>query len=285
MNAAPAPSSPRKEGKDQDRGKGKGPSIIQLTANLHRQTLDDSFDADAAAESKDKRSLKDRILNPEDHGSSGDLPALDAWLQDQVWADGGELALHVGGTDADGRFESLEQIEIAVQNVTRAAERVGCHASLLRSGPVPRPSEEGNGPQTPGDVGDAVPAHKNFSAHLMIRRVPASAQELMEIRVAVVGNVDAGKSTMLGVLTKGTLDDGRGKARVNLFRHKHEIESGRTSSVGMEIMGYDAQGRPVTGAVSSKEDGGRKLTWEEVCEKAAKVISFIVSVDVHPHEQ
>lgn len=44
--------------------------------------------------------------------------------------------------------------------------------------------------------------------------------------------VDAGKSTLLGVLTKGTLDDGRGRTRVNLFRHKHEIESGRTSSVG-----------------------------------------------------
>lgn len=44
--------------------------------------------------------------------------------------------------------------------------------------------------------------------------------------------VDAGKSTLLGVLTKGALDDGRGRTRVNLFRHKHEIESGRTSSVG-----------------------------------------------------
>ena len=41
---------------------------------------------------------------------------------------------------------------------------------------------------------------------------------------------------MLGVLVKGGLDDGRGKARVNLFRHKHEIESGRTSSVGMEYV-------------------------------------------------
>lgn len=58
---------------------------------------------------------------------------------------------------------------------------------------------------------------------------------LAELRMAVIGNVDAGKSTMLGVLTRGGLDDGRGKARVNLFRHKHEIESGRTSSVGMEV--------------------------------------------------
>lgn len=47
------------------------------------------------------------------------------------------------------------------------------------------------------------------------------------IRVAVVGNVDAGKSTLLGVLTHGELDNGRGHARMKLFRHKHEMESGR----------------------------------------------------------
>lgn len=64
---------------------------------------------------------------------------------------------------------------------------------------------------------------------------------------------------MLGVLVKGNLDDGRGKARVNLFRHKHEVESGRTSSVGMEIMGFDTFGEVVASAVS-----GRKLSWEEI---------------------
>lgn len=51
---------------------------------------------------------------------------------------------------------------------------------------------------------------------------------------------------MLGVLVKGDLDDGRGKARVNLFRHKHEIETGRTSSVGMEIMGFGTTGKVIT---------------------------------------
>ena len=71
--------------------------------------------------------------------------------------------------------------------------------------------------------------------------------------------VDAGKSTMLGVLVKGNLDDGRGKARVNLFRHKHEMESGRTSSVGMEIMGFDTYGEVVASNVP-----GRKLSWEEI---------------------
>ena len=64
---------------------------------------------------------------------------------------------------------------------------------------------------------------------------------------------------MLGVLVKGGLDDGRGKARVNLFRHKHEVESGRTSSVGMEIMGFDTRGDIVASNVP-----GRKLSWEEI---------------------
>ena len=63
---------------------------------------------------------------------------------------------------------------------------------------------------------------------------------------------------MLGVLVKGNLDDGRGKARVNLFRHKHEIESGRTSSVGLEIMGFNSRGEAVMPAP------GRKLSWEEI---------------------
>lgn len=60
---------------------------------------------------------------------------------------------------------------------------------------------------------------------------------------------------MLGVLVKGDLDDGRGKARVNLFRHKHEIETGRTSSVGMEIMGFDTTGNVITSDTPGSKSG------------------------------
>lgn len=84
----------------------------------------------------------------------------------------------------------------------------------------------------------------------------------------------------MGVLTKGVLDDGRGKARVNLFRHKHEIESGRTSSVGGEILGFDSKSRPVIASGNTK----KSLTagWEEITDKAAKVLSF---VDLAGHEK
>ena len=57
-----------------------------------------------------------------------------------------------------------------------------------------------------------------------------------------MGNGEAGKSTLLGVLTQGELDNGRGKARLNLFRHLHEIQSGRTSSISHEILGFNLKG-------------------------------------------
>jgi GTPase len=59
--------------------------------------------------------------------------------------------------------------------------------------------------------------------------------------VAVMGSADAGKSTLLGVLTQGQLDNGRGRARLNMFRHLHEVQSGRTSSISHEILGFDTQ--------------------------------------------
>ena len=112
--------------------------------------------------------------------------------------------------------------------------------------------------------------------------------------MAVVGNVDAGKSTLLGVLTHGELDNGRGHARQKLFRHKHEAESGRTSSVGSDILGFDSTGRIV-----NQTDGHGKniftslslfpclsivgsLDWAQICRVSSKVITFI---DLAGHEK
>jgi len=52
-----------------------------------------------------------------------------------------------------------------------------------------------------------------------------------EIRVGVGGNIDAGKSSFVGVMTQNVLDNGRGYARSFVMKHKHELESGRTSVV------------------------------------------------------
>ena len=70
-----------------------------------------------------------------------------------------------------------------------------------------------------GDVNGVGKVEKGTGSRgcYLIRLTPAGVEEIMEVRVAVVGNVDAGKSTTLGVLTRGGLDDGRGKVRSSLL--------------------------------------------------------------------
>jgi GTPase len=52
-----------------------------------------------------------------------------------------------------------------------------------------------------------------------------------QIRIASIGNVDSAKSTTISCIANRILDDGRGMARSKIMKHKHEIESGRTSSI------------------------------------------------------
>ena len=75
-----------------------------------------------------------------------------------------------------------------------------------------------------------------------MRKVPDD-RHFIDLRLAVLGHADAGKSTLLGVLTNGELDNGSGRARLNLFRHLHEIQTGRTSCISHEILGFDDAGR------------------------------------------
>jgi small GTP-binding protein len=59
---------------------------------------------------------------------------------------------------------------------------------------------------------------------------------MKEIRIAVLGNVDSAKTTLVSTLTNKILDDGRGFARAKVFKHKHEQETGRTSSISFRYV-------------------------------------------------
>ena len=110
------------------------------------------------------------------------------------------------------------------------------------------------------------PAQTRTVAEILVRKVPED-QQAIDLSVCVLGSADVGKSTLLGVLTQGELDNGRGAARLNMFRHLHEIQSGRTSSISHEILGFDSTGNPV--------DYSNHGTAEEICEAASKLITFI----------
>ena len=62
---------------------------------------------------------------------------------------------------------------------------------------------------------------------------------MKEIRIGVLGNVDSGKSTLISVIKNKVLDNGRGLARSKIFKHKHEKESGRTSSISHHFIERD----------------------------------------------
>ena len=59
---------------------------------------------------------------------------------------------------------------------------------------------------------------------------------MKEIRIAVLGNVDSAKTTLVSTLTNKILDDGRGLARSKIFKHQHEKDSGRTSSISFRYI-------------------------------------------------
>ncbi|KAJ9516157.1 hypothetical protein QJQ45_024591 [Haematococcus lacustris] len=113
-------------------------------------------------------------------------------------------------------------------------------------------------------------------ADVLVRKSPGPGRSPIEVRVAVIGNVDSGKSTLVGVLTRSMLDDGRGLARSKVFKHAHEEATGRTSSIGQHTLCLDAAGN-VLNDLSFKSQ-----TCGEYILKAAKVITL---VDLAGHER
>ncbi|KAL5254369.1 hypothetical protein ACHWQZ_G013977 [Mnemiopsis leidyi] len=116
----------------------------------------------------------------------------------------------------------------------------------------------------PGSVSCSTP--DKFVCEVLIRRSQDEDFMWTDLRVAMLGNVDAGKSTLCGVLTHGELDNGAGKARLNLFRHLHEIQSGHTSSISREILGFDKQGRMFN---------YENHSIESILDCSSKIITFI----------
>lgn len=89
--------------------------------------------------------------------------------------------------------------------------------------------------------------------HTSIRKQEESESTIEQLRLSLVGPSASGKSSLLGTLTSSLLDNGRGKSRLNLLKHRHEISSGITSSVAQDIVGYSASVRKSSLADASFE--------------------------------
>ncbi|PXF42328.1 GTP-binding protein 1 [Gracilariopsis chorda] len=172
-------------------------------------------------------------------------------------SEGNGEAIYELGVEDNGTKKGLspDRLAASLKTLTEMAHELGAETQVLR---------EADGKQ--GRV-----------AQVLVRKVPKALEDYVDIRIAVAGNVDSGKSTLVGVLTgTGALDNGRGLARSQIFTHKHEMETGRTSTVSQAIIGFDS-----TGSVVNYTDV-RHLTWSDVVEKASKVLTFF---DLAGHER
>ncbi|CAG7731606.1 unnamed protein product [Allacma fusca] len=164
----------------------------------------------------------------------------------------GEAIYEIGVEDS-GRLKGLsaEEMSASLATLNQMAVKLGATTTVLRETVV-----------NDSSFSETVP---KIVTEVLVRKIPDD-QPTIDLRVAVMGNADAGKSTLLGVLTQGEFDDGRGKARLNMFNHLHEIQSGRTSSICHEFLGFDSQGR-----VINYQDGSPKT----ICELSTKLVTLI----------
>ncbi|CUG92604.1 GTP-binding elongation factor TU fragment, putative [Bodo saltans] len=141
----------------------------------------------------------------------------------------GECFWTVAGTE--------ETLPAAIQLLRNVVKELSSEMFPVTSEPRPLPKS-----RLPASTSGAVGGGSGvvLAQEFMVRT--HRELEHIEMRLAMCGNVDSGKSTITSVLTRGIRDDGRGHARAFVFNHKHEQDTGRTSSVSENHLGFDAAG-------------------------------------------
>lgn len=174
-------------------------------------------------------------------------------------------ALYEIGVSDDGTFVGLVEDELneSLTNLEAMAASLGCKVEVLRRVAVGYCNWEDKtssviSPVTRTEklwVAEALvsPALNYDEPQKSVDQRPSSgqidqaselhqgnSQAAEQLHIAIAGASGAGKSSLLGILSTSALDNGRGKSRLSLLRHRHEIASGVTSSVAQELVGYSS---------------------------------------------
>ncbi|KAJ5383866.1 hypothetical protein N7517_001777 [Penicillium concentricum] len=199
-------------------------------------------------------------------------------------------ALYEIGVGDDGTFVGLTQDELdeSMTNLQAMAASLGCKVEILRRVVVGKCEWTENLPSATTDqtrnnteslwVAEALVSPdldfynispikpKNdteTAAHPKLGNKSVLDQDYShteQIRISLAGPSTAGKSSLLGTLTSSTLDNGRGKSRLSLLKHRHEISSGITSSVAQELIGYTDEVPPTVINYAS----GNVAGWDDI---------------------
>lgn len=106
-----------------------------------------------------------------------------------------------------------------------------------------------------------------------------------EVRCLLLGGTGSGKSTLVATLATDSRDDGKGKARLIVLRHKHELNLGRTSSVATTTMPYNSL---ESGGIRKRESKNTGFFFDcnssvESMENNQELDSIVSLIDVAGH--
>jgi len=180
-------------------------------------------------------------------------------------------ALYEIGVSDDGAFIGLafDEMNESLNNLRAMAACMGCVVEVLRMVKVGEALWFEDSDETPGQKvrrhSELVVAEAMVKPHYVSRMQPVTqpdpleeishlagagnhslsqngqapiAETTSQMRISLTGATMSGKSSLLGTLSTSTLDNARGKSRLTMLKHRHEITSGITSSVSQELIGY-----------------------------------------------
>ncbi|MCJ1233205.1 hypothetical protein MMC14_001160 [Varicellaria rhodocarpa] len=199
-------------------------------------------------------------------------------------------ALYEIGVSDDGTFVGItkEEMEESLVNLRSMAASLGCKVQVLRNvivgdcewkeesltaNGVCRKAHKENlwvaealvipntcSAQNESNLTSAV-SRRGYHSLSEGQSVEAMVEDIesqtAQLRISLTGGTTSGKSSLLGTLTTSTMDNGRGKSRLSLLKHRHEIASGITSSVAPELIGYQFQYPESSGV----DDGTRIINY------------------------
>ena len=178
--------------------------------------------------------------------------------------EGCDEAVYEIGVEDDGNPLGLspEDLEESLINLKRMADSVGCDMTVQQF--------------LEGEVG--------VTARVLLRRTERLLIAPVQVQVAVAGPADTGKSTLIAVLSSANgLDNGRGLARTQVFRHNHEVMSGRTSSNTQHNLYFGADGNVLNSDAEGNGIGSgkgcsnrlRSRSDMELADETCRTVSFI----------
>lgn len=173
-------------------------------------------------------------------------------------------ALYEIGVSDDGTLVGLpdDEMEESILTLRVMAASLGCIVEVIRRQCVGECewSLPGHGPGrlrremlfvaevmvAPSRGGDSQAAAESEEDSLALpvkhTAVVEPKSTIEQLRVTLTGPTDAGKSTLLGTLSTGIFDNGSGRSRTFLLRHRHELASGVTTSLSHMLIGYKNNG-------------------------------------------